>query len=200
VYNGSSIDLGLEADVMETQRRTPGVVTMVAICVVSLFYLGCGPLSGPIPTPIRTVPVSSEKAQDLVSKLGQDLILDAEGNYVLTITEEDLTSWVAVSMGETIKDPQIILSDGKIHLYGTITTPVRTTMTAVLLMEAEAGQTQTTVESITFGGFSIPETFAETLVRQIDDLVTPGHSQGEVEITEVEIAEGELTLRGRVVS
>jgi len=34
----------------------------------------------------------------------------------------------------------------------------------------------------------------------LDDLVTPGHSQGEVEITEVEIAEGELTLRGRVVS
>ena len=185
---------------MQAQRRTPGVVTMVAICVVSLFYLGCGLLSGPIPTPIRTVPVSSEKAQDLVSKLGQDLILDAEGNYVLTITEEELTSWVALNMGETIKDPQIILSEGKIHLSGTITTPVKTTMTAILLVEAEAGQAQTTVESISFGGLPIPGAFAETLVRQIDDLVTPRHSQGEVEITEVEIAEGELTLRGKVAS
>lgn len=185
---------------MQMQGRTPGVVTMVVICVMSLSYLGCGLLPGPIPTPIRTVAVSGQDADSLVSKLGQDLILDAEGNYVLTITEEELTSWVALKMGETIEDPQIILSEGKIHMYGTITTPVSAAMTAILLMEAEAGQARTKVESITFGGLPIPETFAETLVRQIDDLVTPRHSQGEVEITEVEIAEGELILRGRVVS
>jgi hypothetical protein len=72
-------------------------------------------------------------------------------------------------------------------------------MTAILLMEAEAGHAQTTVESISFGGLPIPGAFADTLVRQIDDLVAPQHSEGEVEITEVEIAEGELILRGRVV-
>lgn len=185
---------------MQTRRRMSGLVTIVAICVVSLSHLGCAMLPQRIPTPVRTVPVSSEKADNLVSKLGEELILDAEGQFVLTITEEELTSYVALNMGQTITEPQIILSDGKIHLHGTIAMPVRTTVTAILLLEVVAGQAKTTVESIAFGGFAIPDSLADYLIQQIDNLITPQHSQGDVEITEIEMLEGELTIRGRVVS
>jgi uncharacterized protein YpmS len=144
--------------------------------------------------------VSTDEAENLVSKLDEDVVLDPEGYFVLRFSEEELTSYVALNMAESVTDPQVILSDGKIYLYGTIVSPVEAPITAICSVEMEGGQIQITVDAVALGGFPIPETFVESFARQIDDLITSAQRQGNVEITEVEITEGELIIRGRVVS
>jgi uncharacterized protein YpmS len=144
--------------------------------------------------------VSAAAADSLVSKLGEDLVLDPEGYFVLRVNEEELTSYVALNMEESIIDPQIILSNGRIYLYGTIVNPIEAPLAAISSVETEGGQVELTVEAVALGGFPIPETFVESFVQQVDGLITSAQRQGNIEITETEITEGELIVTGRLVS
>ena len=190
----------LEGEVVQSQEETSGLILLLVLSIFALSCLPCQTSSQVIPTPIRTVPVSTEEAENLVSKLDEDVVLDPEGYFVLRFSEEELTSYVALNMAESVTDPQVILSDGKIFLYGTIVSPVEAPITAICSVETEGGQIQITVDAVALGGFPIPETFVESFAQQIDDLITSAQRQGNVEITEVEITEGELIIRGRVVS
>lgn len=126
--------------------------------------------------------------------------MDPDGCFLLKVYEEELTSYVALNMEESITDPQIILEDGKIYLYGIIVSPIEAPMAATSSVETERGHVKIRVEALTLGGFPIPETFVQASVQQLDGLINSAQRQGKVEITEIEITEGELTIRGRVVS
>ena len=188
---------GLERELMQTRKKASGLISLLVLSVFALSCLPCQTSSQVIPRPIRTVPVSTEEAQDLVSKLGERLAVDLEGYFVLRVTEEELTSYVALNMNESITDPQIILSDGKIHLYGTIVSPIEAPIGAICSVDTEEGQVQLTVEAVALSGFPIPETFVDSFARQIDDLVTSAQKRRNAEITEIVITEGDLIIKGR---
>lgn len=187
----------LKRELMQTEKEMPGLVLLLALSIFALSCLPCQTSSQVIPTPFRTVPVSTEAAGNLVSRLGEDLALDPDGYFVLRVTEEELTSYVALDMEESITNPQIILSGGNIYLYGTIVSPIAAPITAICSVEVESEQVQIKVEAVALGGFPIPETFVESFAQQIADLITSAQRQGDVEITEIEITEGELIVRGR---
>ncbi|TKJ29844.1 MAG: hypothetical protein CEE40_07135 [Chloroflexi bacterium B3_Chlor] len=184
---------------MQLQKQRSGLILLLALSVLALSCFPCQTSSQVIPTPARTVPVSTEAAEDLVAILGGDLVLDAEGCFILIVTEEELTSYVALNMRESIIAPQILLTDGKIHLYGTIVSPLEAPVTAIASAEASEGQVQITVETVALGGFPIPETFIAAFARQIDDFITFAQRQESMEINEIEITEGELIIRGCAV-
>jgi hypothetical protein len=56
------------------------------------------------------------------------------------------------------------------------------------------------IESVSVGGFPIPETFIQAFAQQIDDSITALETHENVEITEVEIREGEIIIRGESIS
>jgi hypothetical protein len=182
------------------RKKFSGLILLLAFSILALLCLPCQTSSQVIPTPIRTVPVSTAAAESLISKLSGGLILDSDGYFLLRVYEEELTSYVALNMEESITDPQIILEDGKIYLYGIIVSPIEAPMAAVSSVETERGHVKIRVEALTLGGFPIPETFVQASVQQLDGLINSAQRQGKVEITEIEITEGELTIRGRVVS
>jgi uncharacterized protein YpmS len=182
---------------MRTRERTSGLILVLVLSILALSCLPCQTTSQVIPTPYRTVPVSTAAAESLISKLSENLVLDSEGNFILTVTQEELTSYVALNMQESIRDPQIILSDGKTYLYGTVVSPINAPIAAVCSVATEEGEVRVMVEAVALGGFPIPETFVESFVQQISDLIANAQRQGNVEVTEIEIAEGELTIRGR---
>lgn len=188
---------GVQKGLMQTQKEKSGLILLLALSVFALSCLPCQTSSQAIPTPIRTVPVSSEAAESLLSKLSEGLVLDAEGYFVLRVTEEELTSYMALNMEDSVTHPQIILSDGKVYLYGGIVSPISAPLSAICSVETEGGQVQITVEAVALGGFPIPETFVKSFVQQIDDLITSAQRQGNVEITEIEITQGEIIIRGR---
>jgi hypothetical protein len=144
--------------------------------------------------------VSTAAAESLVSKLSEGLVLDDEERFLLRIDEEEITPYVALNMEESITDPQIILRDGKIYLHGTIVSPIEAPITAISSIETEGGQAKVTVETVALGGFPIPETFVDSFVQQVEGLITSAQRQGNIEFTEIEITEGELIIRGKVVS
>ncbi len=188
---------GVERALMQNPKARSGLILLLALSIFALSCLPCQTSSQVIPAPIRTVPVSSAEAEDLLAKLREGLVVDSEGYFTLEVTEEELTSYVALKMEESITDPQIIVSDGKIHLYGTIVSPIEAPITAICSVETEGGRVEITVEAVALGGFPIPETFVESFAQQIDDLITSAQRRGNVEITEIEITEGNLTIRGR---
>ena len=116
---------------MHSRLGAPGFVLLLALSVCALACLPCQTSSQLVPTPVRTVPISTQDAQDLALTLGQGIVADSEGRFTLVITEEELTSYVALNLADSISDPQILLTNGEIHLYGTVVSPIEAPMTAV---------------------------------------------------------------------
>ncbi|NIN65052.1 MAG: LmeA family phospholipid-binding protein [Anaerolineae bacterium] len=185
---------------MHLHKLHPGLTILVALALLALACLPCQGSSQLIPTPVRTVPVSTEEAEKLISILGRQLPLDDEGCFVLTITEEELTSFVALSMQESIVDPQILLTGGKMHLHGTLVDPIDAPITAAVSVQPESGRVQLTVETVALDGFPVPETFIDAFVQQIEDSITLAQRHENMEVNEVDITEGELIVRGCATS
>jgi nitrate reductase NapAB chaperone NapD len=181
---------------MPSRFRASGFVLVVALSVLALACLPCQTSSEVVPTPMRTVPVSTTEAENLISSLSQGLVPDSEGRFVLVITEEELTSYAALNMQESVVDPQIILADGQMQLYGTMLSPVQAPLTAVASVEVEAGKAHVVVESVSVDGFPIPGTFVEAFAQQIDDVITTLLAHEHLEISEVQIAAGEMIITG----
>ncbi len=181
---------------MPSRFRASGFVLIAALSVLALACLPCQTSSQVAPTPARTVPVSTTEAENLISSLSQGLVPDSEGRFVLVITEEELTSYVALNMQESIVDPQIVLADGQMQIYGTMLSPVEAPLTAVASVEVEAGKAHVVIESVSVDGFPIPGTFVEAFAQQIDDVITTLLEHERLEISEVQIASGEMIISG----
>lgn len=182
---------------MKNPLRTRTAVLFLALAIGSLACLPCQTSSSLAPTPERTVVVSAEDAQDLASTLSQGIVPDAQGNFDLTITEEELTSYVALNMKESITDPQILLGDGHIQIYGTIVSPIKAPMAALATMYVDETGLHLAVESVSLGGFPLPATFVDAFAQQVEGLVAAARQDEDIEITQVEIGEGELIVSGR---
>ncbi len=145
------------------------------------------------------MPVSTEDAEEFALSLGRGLVPDAEGHFTLVITEEELTSFVALNMKESVIDPQILLTNGQIHIYATMVSPVEAPITSVATVEIDDGTPRLVIESVSVDGFPIPDTFVEAFAHQIDDLVSAARTAENAEISEVEVREGEMIIKGRVI-
>ncbi len=185
---------------MRRSLRPPLVIIFLAVSIGLLACLPCQTSSQLAPRPERTVPVSTQEAQALISALGQGVVADSQGRFVLTITEEQLTSYVALNMSESIVEPQVLLTDGQIQIYGTFVSPIEAPVAAVATLHVDETGPHVAVESVSVGGFALPETFVAAFARQIDDLFAAVERHEHVEIGEIEIREGKLIVRGTVNS
>ena len=86
---------------MRIRSGNPGGL-LLTLSVCALACLPCQTSASLVPTPMRTVPVSTEEAQELVSTLTNGPVPDQEGRFTVVVTEEELTSYVALSMSESI--------------------------------------------------------------------------------------------------
>ena len=173
---------------------------LLALSIGALACLPCRTSSELAPSTARTVPVSTEEAQALASTLAEGIVPDSQGRFVLIITEEQLTSYAALNMQESITDPQILLHEGYIHLQGTLVSPIQAPMSAVATVHVQESGTHFVVESVSVGGFPMPDTFVQAFARQIDDLLGAAHRREEIRIDSIEIGEGKMVIQGTVAS
>ncbi len=185
---------------MQLQKIHPRLTVLVALTLLTLSCFLCQGSTQVMPTPARTVSVSTEEAEKLTSILGRVLPLDEEGCFVLTVTEEELTSYVALNMQESILDPQILLTDGKIYVHGTLVSPIEAPITAAVSVEAKGGHVDVAVENVALDGYPIPETFMDAFALQVEDSVDFAQRHQNVMINDVDITEGELIVRGCTAS
>ncbi|MDD2922804.1 MAG: hypothetical protein PHQ36_11025, partial [Anaerolineales bacterium] len=138
---------------------------LLSIFVLALATMACSIFIGGPDYPTQTVPVSTSDAQSMQTQVAEALVAGAESGVVtLNITESQLTSLVALKMQEQenppFTDPQVLLRDNQMQLYGKIT---RGSFTANMLVTANIGIDPVTgapkieITAADFGPFPAPE-------------------------------------------
>lgn len=123
-------------------------------------------------TPQRNVPVSTEALGQLESTLSSasQLFVDS---ITITITEEQLTSYVALRLANNpdfpIHNPQVLLQNGQIEIYGQVEQNGMTLNASMYLQvyPDEYGNLKAQITSLDLGPISAPP----TVQQQINDPV-----------------------------
>ncbi len=183
-------------------QERPGLVRLL-VAVLVLLGLGCGPcnlLSANVPTPPHTIAVSTEAAAQLESRIQQNLAGEPGKQFILRMTDSEVTSLVAAKLaqyGESpVADPQIWFTKGKIYGTGQLVNvlPLRTSFYVVAMARIEDGKVAVSIEESSAGALPIPDGVLSTISQSINETVD--EMQLEITVTAFEILEGELIVKG----
>ena len=178
------------------------------ILVVGILSAACPPDAafaapelpgGPIPV--------SEKAADLLDEKIIQAYLEAyeapDGSFTLSITDEEVTSWfvyrVATEPENNISDPQIRFTEDKIYSAMTMIgiLPFELRIKVVAILEVVDDQVNFEIESASAGVLPVPKPITDLLPQT--DTANEILQKAEIELTSVEILEGELVLEGHLL-
>ena len=152
------------------------------------------------------VPVSEEAANVLDEKITtayQQAYADPQGEFILRMTDEEVTSWfvyrVATVPENNIKDPQIRFTGGKIHSAMTMVNvlPFELRIKIMAAFQVVQGQVQFRIESSSAGFLPVPKEITDLLPQS--DTVNDILKDSGVELTAVEILEGEMVISGHLI-
>jgi len=178
----------------------------VVLLVVS--SLACTINVGGPEYPAQTVPASPAEAQTLRDMIQQAMLTGAEtGVITLQITESQLTGFMADKLSQQANppftDPQILLRNGQMQMYGKIT---RGWFTANMLITMNVTIDETTnqpkiqIASADFGPFPAPEGINNAISAIIEEAFTGSFGPVAVgfRLQTISIADGIMTFTGRI--
>jgi len=157
---------------------------------------------GDIPAPPGgQIQVSQEAADRLRSNFNREVQEAGSGSeFRLFITNEEITSFVTVSLRDVgtlpLSDPQVWFTAGKIYLTGTFSPfwPFSFRSLIVATAVVHDGQMQVAVERAQMGPFPFPEQVLQSASQSINE--TLAETQLDLQVTNLQILEGELQLAG----
>ena len=183
---------------MNRKRRA----LMLSLAVFVLL-LACAPgRSGEPSIPGGPVQVSPEAADRLEAKLREALQNNPSGQFILHLTDEEVTSYAALKLGETeeapITDPQIRFTKGKVYMTGKIVgvLPVRVGALVVASAQIVDGQLQVTLDKVALGPVPVPNPMLKRFSQTINE--TLSEAQLEITVSEIQILEGEILIAGAI--
>lgn len=175
---------------------------------LTLASMACSIFVGGPDYPVQPVPVSPDEGQSMRQQLEQALIAGAQtGIVTLQITESQLTSYMAEKMAQQTNppftDPQILLRNGQMQMYGKIT---RSFFTANMLITMNVGVDETTgqpkieIASADFGPFPAPEGINSAISAIIAEAFTGtlGPVAVGFRLESIAIIDGIMTMTGRI--
>ena len=178
-------------------------VPYIALLVLAL--MACNPcsfLSGRTPQePVPTITVSAEAAQRLQDRLYQELQENPNPQFILRITNNEITSLVSQKLAESpappIQEPRIWFTRGRIYVSGKLVNilPSPTDSLLVASVHVEDGQIRIQFDKATIGSMNVPKLVLNELQQTVNDALAT--AQIDVTITEVQILEGEMVIAGR---
>ncbi len=183
-------------------QKRPLALRLVVPMLV-LLSLACGPcnlLSNPAPTPPHPIVVSTESAEQLESRLGENLRGAPGQQFILRVTDAELTSLLAAKLAEydepPVSNPQVWFTKGKIYGSGRVTNllPIESDFFVVASARIEDGRVIVEIEEVTAGAVPIPAGALETLSKSVSQTVD--ELQLGVDVTALEILEGEAIVQG----
>ena len=180
--------------------------TLVVLASLTAAALACDiNLGGPTP-PASPIPVSTEAAGQLEGIWKSAVENSKNGEVSATITEEQLTSFVAFKLAEQ-EDPllrgvQVYLRDGQIQLFGTATVRSVSAPALITLVAAVTpdGRVQVTMAEADLGPVPVPASVLENLSQAINEGISGqlGSQVTGLRISSVTIADGQMALTGTV--
>jgi hypothetical protein len=183
------------------QRRRQCVRLLIPVLL--LLSLACGPcslLSAEAPTPPHPIAVSTESAAQLQSRIQQNLGGEPGSQFIMRMTDSEVTSLVATKLAEydesPVTEPQIWFTKGKIYGTGRLVNvlPIETDFSVIASARILDGQLVVSIEESSAGALPVPDGLLDTLSRSINETVD--ELQLDVEVTALEILEGEAIVKG----
>lgn len=151
------------------------------------------------------IPVSTESVQSLEeTAVNSYNEFRQTGEVNLTVTEEQLTSMVALELAEQgtqgISDPQVFLRDGQIQLTGDVQTQ-GITAPATMVMEVDLdgnGRPSLRIVSANIGPFPVPDSLIENVETRLNQafLNQLEEKAPNMFVESVVIADGNMTVTG----
>ena len=183
---------------MRIRFALPVVAIAAATLACSIFVGG----------PEYPQPAGASATQELEAAQTQiaQAVLDAAqtGAFRLVITESQLTAYLASQLDDQssmITDPQVVLRDGAIHVYGKAQSGI-----FVATMDATAqvtlddqGQPKIAITKVDFGPVPLPDALASSLSSVLQEALTGslGPAATGFRLDGVQIADGTMTITGR---
>jgi hypothetical protein len=182
------------------QRRTALLVVSLLIILASLACVPGNP--GDIPSPPGgQIPISQEAADRLKENFNREMQEASTGEeFRLFITNEEITALVALTLQDTgsvpLSDPQVWFTAGRVYMTGTFSPfwPFRFRSLIVTTAVVDDGQIEVHVERAQMGPFPFPRRVLDSASVSINE--TLAEMQLDLEISTLEILEGELQLAG----
>jgi hypothetical protein len=158
--------------------------------------------------PAQTVSASPNEAQALRDMIQQAMLTGAEtGVITLSITESQLTGYMAESLAKRTNppftDPQILLRNGQMQMYGKITQGWFTAnmlITMNVTIDEATGQPKIAIASEDFGPFPAPEGINNAISAIIEEAFTGSFGPVAVgfRLQTITIADGIMSVTGRI--
>lgn len=177
-----------------------------AMAMLLAANIACGaarPQAAPVAPPSGTVPVNQEAADRLKQNFNQAL-QEAGGQREsqLRITNEEISSLVAAELTQTgqipVSDPQIWFTSGRIYMTSKVQVagPVKLDSIIVATAVVDNGKMVLKVEEAKMGPFDFPDGLIETTTQTVNETLTSILIGADLEITRLEILEGEMFVIG----
>ena len=155
--------------------------------------------------PDTPVPVTTEAVQSLQENIQAAATeMKSSGKVTLTVNESQATSLLALEAqsqdGPVLQDPQVLLRDGQVQVFGNvqqgdITAPLQ----LVLTVQVDAqGRPSFQVVSGYLGPLPLPETMLNEVSTQLDNALTSQirSEAGNITLDSITITNGEMTIVG----
>jgi hypothetical protein len=160
-------------------------------------------LGGPTP-PASPIPVSTEAAGQLEDIITQAVGSSQNGEVTVTVTEEQLTSYLALRTAADpdapLKDIQVFIRDGQVILFGNAQIGSMTAPAEIRLDVATSadGGLDVNVAEADFGPIPAPQSMLDTLSTALDEAMSGqfAPSATGVRISSIVLGEGEMTITG----
>ncbi len=186
-----------------THPRRTALLIVIMILIAVGFACTLNPGNpGDIPSPPGgQIPVSPEAADRLKENFNREMQEASSGDeFRLFITNEEITSLVALTLQDTggvpLSDPQIWFTAGRVHVTGDFSPvwPFRFRSLIVGTAVVHDGRIEVAVERAQMGPFPFPQQVLDTASESINETLV--EMQLDLEVTTLEILEGEMQLAG----
>lgn len=175
----------------------------IVIILLSFTTVACWGCSNRLTTPANGPILAKQESANQLKQNVYQALAEAETNHEvqLRLNNEEITSLVTFELVNTgqvpLSNPQIWFADERVHIAGLVhgVGPVDLNAYIVNRLQLDEGQISIQVETAQLGHFSFPNGPLRTLTETVNEALTK-FSQ-ELEITNLEIGEGAMTITGK---
>ena len=180
---------------------------LIALITIVLSTLACSVFVGGPNYPATPIPVSTQAVQSLKNQVQQSFATGtATGTVTLHITEEQLTSYLAVYLQShpnlPIKDPQVQLQNGQMKLLGKVQQGMFSANVSMTLTVGvdQNGQPKITITQEDFGPLPAPQGLNDAMSAFVAQALTGslGPAATGFRLESISIADTVMTVTGRV--
>ena len=180
---------------------------LLALVTLSMNILACSIFVGGPAYPDTPIPVSADAQNSLQTEIEQAISQSAQsGTITLHITESQLTSYLASKLDAqttpVITDPQVLLRDGEILVYGKAASGIFTANISVAIKVSidENGQPKFEITQTDIGPLPAPQSVNDAASSFVREILTG--SLGPVatgfRLDSISIANGAMEVSGHI--